>query len=319
MNKQQPYDSSIKSIFEEDAATILPNLIEGVELIEALDVEILRTPLRADRVYRVRYKGRPHTLHIEFQSGPDEEMAYRLADYHIYLLRKHRLPVLSVVIYLFKTTVIESPFRETSGDEELLTFHFRVLPLWMLNARNYTERQVYSMYPLLSTMVNADSQTLLQAIEELIKYYENENAPLARRLLWFSILLRRSDMVSPEDKQIVQERLNMYNDLLEQDEFVRKQRERGLTEGRERGLTEGREEGREEGRAEGREEGRAEGAMEASQKLLVELVKIRYPSLVELARQKAEKIDSAPALQEVIKIIFAISGEETVRAVLDAA
>ncbi|HCI82911.1 MAG TPA: hypothetical protein DHW02_24835 [Ktedonobacter sp.] len=53
--------------------------------------------------------------------------------------------------------------------------------------------------------------------EELIKYYENDNAPLARRLLWFSILLRRSQTVSLEDKQVVQERLKMYNDLLEEE------------------------------------------------------------------------------------------------------
>lgn len=55
MSRQQPYDSSIKGIFEKDAAAILPNLLEGVELIEVLDIEILRTPLRADRVYRVQY------------------------------------------------------------------------------------------------------------------------------------------------------------------------------------------------------------------------------------------------------------------------
>lgn len=55
------------------------------------------------------------------------------------------------------------------------------------------------MYPMLPTMENVDKQTLLQAVEELIKYYENDNAPLARRLLWFSILLRRSETVSPID------------------------------------------------------------------------------------------------------------------------
>lgn len=327
MNRNQPYDSSIKGIFEEDAASILPNLIEGVELVEVLDIEILRTPLRADSVYRVQYKKRPHTLQLEFQSGPDEDMAYRLAEYHTYLLRKYRLPVLSVVLYLFETSIVESPLREKSVDEELLTLHFRVLPLWKLNARNYIERQEISMYPMLPTMENVDKQTLLQAVEELIKYYENDNAPLARRLLWFGILLRRSQTVSPEDKQVVQERLKMYDDLLEKDAFVQRQkelgRELGWEEGREKGREEGRElgreEGREQGKEEGREQGKEEGAIQASQKILVDFVKIRYPSLVELAQQKAEEIDNASVLQEVIKIIFAVSNEETARALLDAA
>jgi flagellar biosynthesis/type III secretory pathway protein FliH len=164
---------------------------------------------------------------------------------------------------------------------------------------------------MLPTMENVDKQILLQAVEDLIKYYENGNAPLARRLLWFSILLRRSETVSPEDKQIVQERLHMYDDLLEQDAFVKKQRELGRELGRE--------EGRQEGKEEGRQEGKEEGEMKASQKILVELVNIRYPSLVELARQKAMKIRDASALQEVIKIIVAVPDEETVRIVLSAA
>ena len=99
----------------------------------------------------------------------------------------------------------------------------------------------------------------------------------------------------------------MYDDLLEKDAFV--QRQKAL----------GRELGWEEGREKGRKEGKEEGAMQASQKILVDLVKIRYPSLVELAQQKAEEIDNASALQEVIKIIFAVSNEETARALLDAA
>ena len=307
MSSQQPYDSSIKGIFEEDAATILPDLIEGVKFVEVLNIEILRTPLRADGVYRVQYKDRPHTLQIEFQSGPDEEMAYRLAEYHTYLLRKYRLPVLSVVIYLFETTVVESPLCETSEDEELLTFHFRVLPLWILNAKKFIERRAFRMYPLLPTMENVDAPTLLQAVEELIEYYQNDNAPLARRLLWFSTLLRKSTTVSPEDKLRVQERLSMYDNLLEQDAFVRKQKELG------------REEGRELGRELGREEGKEEGEVKASQKILVDLVTIRYPSLVELASQKAMTIRNAGALQEVIKIIVAIPDEETVRHILSVA
>ena len=123
----------------------------------------------------------------------------------------------------------------------------------------------------------------------------------------------------------------MYDDLLEKDAFVQMQkelgrelgweegREKGREEGREQGREEGREEGREQGKEEGREQGKEEGAIQASQKILVDLVKIRYPSLTELAKQKAEEIDNASALQEVIKIIFAVSNEETARALLDAA
>jgi hypothetical protein len=291
MNRQQPYDSSMKGLFEEDAAGILPNLVEGVKLVEVLDIEALRPPLRADRVYRVQYKERPHILHLEFQSGADEEMAYRLAEHHTYLLRRYRQPVLSVVLYLFETTIVESPLQEMSGDEELLRFRFHVLPLWTFNARNYLEGHVLSMYPLLPAMANANKQALLQAVEEMIQFYQDDNESLARRLLWFSTLLNRSQTVLAEDKQAVKERLGMFDDLLEQSDFVQKQRELG----------------------------REDGEMRASRRILVELVKKQYPSLATLAQQKAGNIHNATAIEEVIQMIFSVHDEEAARIILNAA
>ena len=82
MSQQQPYDSSIKAIFSEDAFDILPLLLPGVEVLEVLDTEVLRPPMRTDSVYRVRYRNILHNFNLEFQAGYDEAMAYRLAVYH---------------------------------------------------------------------------------------------------------------------------------------------------------------------------------------------------------------------------------------------
>jgi len=109
---------------------MLPLLVPGVEYLEVLDVEVLRTPLRGDRVYRTKYRNQEHILHFELETGPDGKMPYRLLDYHSYFLRKYGLPVISVIVYPFRTSVIESPLREMSGREEVLTFHFHVVCLW---------------------------------------------------------------------------------------------------------------------------------------------------------------------------------------------
>ena len=61
-------------------------------------------------------------------------MSLRLLDYHSYLHRKYALPVLSIIVYPFRTQMATSPLVETSGDMQLLIFHFRVFPLWELNA-----------------------------------------------------------------------------------------------------------------------------------------------------------------------------------------
>ena len=286
--QQQPYDSSIKAILNEDAPAILPLLLPGVEVLEVLDVEILRSPMRADRVYRVLYRDRPHTFHLEFQASRDDKMAFRMAVYHTQLLEKYELPVISMLVYLFKTTIVTSPLQEFSGTEELLRFNFRVLPLWNIDGRQYVEQHRVSMYTLLPMMQNINDTMLLQAIDELIEYSKGDESKLERRLLWLSTFLRRAEVMPPLEKQRVLERLKMFDELLEQDEFVQKQRERALQEGQ----------------------------IKAYQKTLVTIVKNRFPSLEDLARQRAAQTMQVGALEEVINLVSAINDENTVRIIL---
>ena len=67
---------------------MLPYLLEGVEYQATLNVEVIRNPLRVDRVYLVIYEGEEQILHLEFESGPNNAMASRLLDYHAYLYNK---------------------------------------------------------------------------------------------------------------------------------------------------------------------------------------------------------------------------------------
>jgi hypothetical protein len=47
----QEYDNSLKALFGDEAATILPQLLPGTELIDEQNIEIDRSKLRADLVY----------------------------------------------------------------------------------------------------------------------------------------------------------------------------------------------------------------------------------------------------------------------------
>ncbi|MHB8598616.1 MAG: hypothetical protein ACYDER_17600 [Ktedonobacteraceae bacterium] len=115
MSQYQPFDTTIKSIFKEDAAEILPHLLPGITVVEVLDIEVLRPPMRVDRVYRVLYKGKPHILEVEVQAGADEDIEYRALVYHANLLRDYRLPVISLINYLFQATLPESPLAEVEA------------------------------------------------------------------------------------------------------------------------------------------------------------------------------------------------------------
>jgi flagellar biosynthesis/type III secretory pathway protein FliH len=109
-------------------------------------------------------------------------------------------------------------------------------------------------------------------------------------------------MVSSQDKQKVRERLDTFEYLLENDEFVQKQRALGFSQGK----------------VEGRVEGKVEGELVATRQVLQVLVKKLYPSLVALAEQRAGQTQKVDALRTVIGLIVEAHDEATARAVLDS-
>ena len=296
----QPYDSSMKALLKEDTADILARLLLGATLIESLDTERLPPTKRVDGVHRIRYRNQPHIFHLEFQAGPDEAMAYLMNAYHGELLLEYRQPVISMIVYLFEGAIAESPLKETSGEEEILTFHFRVLPLWTMDGRQIVQENAMSMYTLLPAMKNVDAEVLLKAINEMVQYYGDDETKLGRRFLWLKLFLRRATMISPEDKEKVEQRLDAFDQLLEEDEFVQQQRALG----------------REEGKVEGREEGKEEGKVEDAQQILVKIVSLRFPSLKDLAQKKAEHTGNIDTLHDLIELMATASDEDRARWVL---
>jgi len=83
-HQRQPYDSTLKALLREQAAEMIPYLVEEAEFIDTLDSEVLKPqpPLRSDRAYRIQYRGEPHVLHIELETGANSRMAYRMLSYH---------------------------------------------------------------------------------------------------------------------------------------------------------------------------------------------------------------------------------------------
>jgi hypothetical protein len=183
-DQQQPYDNLLKSLLEGQEEQMLPYFLEGAEYLATLNVEVIRNPLRVDRVYLIKYQGEEHILHIEFESGSNPTMASRLLDYHGYLHHKYQKPVISIIVYPFETKMAESPFREKCCGRDRLIFYFDVLPLWKLKAREYLRAHAVRMYALLPTMQGANAELLLGAIDEMVKYYRDDLTKLGCELLW---------------------------------------------------------------------------------------------------------------------------------------
>jgi hypothetical protein len=297
----QPYDSLLKLLIEGQEREILPQLWPGVEYIETIDIEVLRSPLRVDRVYIVLYRRERHVLHLEYKTVSDGGIVYRLLEYHAYFLRKSKLPVLSIIVYPFQTTVVESPLLEKSGGGILLDFRFRTLCLWKLSAEDFVQGHIFCMYALLPTMQGADEHLLRQAIDELVELYRDNDWRLARELLWFGLLLRRVTSIPSEVKQRIEERLSMWDNLIAEDPKLKKWFDME--------------------RLEGREEGRAESLAEASAALkstVLRALEMCFPRLGEESRASIENIRSFDSLRQLIAEIAVAQDEDAARRAIEA-
>ncbi len=288
-HQKQPYDSSLKAFFREQTAEILKYIVPDAELVGELNTEVLKPqpPLRADKVYQVLYRGEPHVLHLELETGANSRMAYRMLIYHALLLEEHKLPVVSMIIYPFHDSIVRSPLREMSGQQEILTFHFKTLLLYELDAQQYIRDHIVTMYPLLPTMRGADAPVLLQAIDELKEQYKDQQ--LSRRLIWFRTLLERVKTIPLQDKVRVTKELSMFDELLEKDPYIQEREERAAE--------------------------RAE--VQTWHRAVLYVVQARFPNLVEIAEPRVTQLNKPDALDLLAKQIATAPDEAFARTLLN--
>jgi hypothetical protein len=99
-----------------------------------------------DKVFKMMYHNKEHILHLEFETNYDERLASRLLVYHAGLYRDYHLPVITIVIYPFRTTMAVPPLCIKSGEDEILTFCFKTLPLFELDAEDFVRQHHTAMY-----------------------------------------------------------------------------------------------------------------------------------------------------------------------------
>lgn len=280
LSSPQPYDHALKGLMKDHAAEIVPELVADAKFIKEVNSEIKRENMRADLVYFIRVGKKRKVLNLELQTNSDPDIVIRLLQYHVELYDLYRLPVISVVLYLFETTVPASPFRE-DDDEDSLTFPYRPIALWTLDARVYLHKRVIGMYMLLPGMKGANAGILLQAIDEMAKRYSG--AELGYRLRRFRTILRRSNTVSEQDKQIVEEKMSIeYDSLIDEDPEVKERVAKGEAEGEIKGL----------------------------QKMAIKAVEDQYPTLEDLAQRRIVAIRKPETLMQLVQLIYKAPNED---------
>jgi len=318
-HQQQPYDNVIKRLFERHALEILPYLLQEKNLArdedkqafklkdrsldnelyagEELNIEALIPPRRNDRVYRIPYKEQMHVVGVEIETSPRTIIPVRLLIYHsLHIEKYYGQPIISMILFPFRTPIPGSPFRATNGDGESVTFHFRVLPLWRMGAHRYFERRIMGMFAFLPAMGGATKDMLFQALEIMVQFYRDkqDEAGLHEEMLAFGVLLHRADILLPEDIEEVKEKMLYHDPLIEEDPYfggiIRKRAE----EAEARGLAEG---------------------LTALKNALLRTIKARFPDLATTI-SKAVLPDNSEALEALMVNVATAPDEETVRSLL---
>ncbi len=269
------------------AAEVIPEFIPEAAIVIKQNNEIKQENLRADLVYFIHYENELHVLNMELQTSSDSDMAARMLRYHVGLHLDYNLPVISVILYLFETSIPTSPYREMSGQNELLTFHYRVIALWTLEAREYVERRAIGMYTFLPGMKGANVALLKEAIDGMKQRYTQKQ--LARHLTRFRTILHRSTMLAEADKQLVEDYMQSYDSLLDSDPYIQQKIKQKLVEGEVQGL----------------------------QKMALEVIQDQYPALMPSAKEKIILIRKPDLLRLLVKQIYKAPDEKIAQLILD--
>lgn len=304
----QVYDNLLKRLLEHHASSIIPRLLassglEMVDVVEELNVEVLIPPRRNDRVFRSLVKNEPHITHFEIEVSGNSRMDARLLVYHSLLFEKYNQPVISVIVYPFKTTMVKSPLQETSGGEELVTFHYRRIPLWELDARKYFDEHEVCMYALLPAMCGASQEMCVQAIEQMIQYYQGDDDELRNQLLCFGIMMRRAEMLPTVELNEVLKMMKEYDPLIAEDAYLQALVAE-LADKKALELV-----------AEAEARIRAE-TVATFQHTLMNIIKVRFPLLAQHVEGEKALPDSPEALNLLIVQISSASDERVARAIL---
>jgi hypothetical protein len=289
----QIQDRTLKSLFGDEADQIVPRLLPGSQLLGERNIEIDRSTLKADLVYNMFYRGEPHLLNLELQISADSDMPKRMVRYHCELHTQSGLPVISMILYPFETTVPVPPYIEKSGDRTVMMVDYQVLTVWKWDAREFVRDHVACLYPLLPAMKGVTMPLIREALREMDQHFPEE--VLRRHLTRFYHVLYRSTMLTEQEKGQVKE---IMDTTYGRDWFIEKLPEVvDLVE-------------------KGRAEGEIKGELRDAQRMLVKVVEARFPALVVQAQERAECTGNATELDNLIVEIIKAPDEAAAQRLL---
>ncbi|MEL7039847.1 MAG: DUF4351 domain-containing protein, partial [Cyanobacteria bacterium J06592_8] len=225
-------------------------------------------------------------LHLEFQTRPDPEIPFRMADYRIRIYRRYRdKSVRQVVIYLKPTS---SPLVQENVFEIPGTRHqFQVIRLWE------TPKEELLQFPgLLPLAVLGQSENPTQTLYQVQQRIETLSDPNERKnVTAATAILAGLSLNKAMIQQILREEI-MEDSVIYQD-IVARATAKGLQQGLQQGVQQGLQQGLQQGVQQGLQQGFQQGLQQEAT-LVLRLLRRR---IGEIDANLESRIRSLPVVQ----------------------
>jgi predicted transposase/invertase (TIGR01784 family) len=291
------WDDALK-IYIGDNAKDLLEWIYGTRIVvkRKLQTEFKVRTIEADALiesevmeFEGEEEGEPILFHIEVQSTNDPEMAERLLSYCFSARRTHHMEVYSCVIYLRDVgTVPQSPLDWKRRGRTYMVFDYTVVELSKVPFEDLKQTGRINLLPLLVLTQGGANRTRMQ--EVITELAEAKKVDLLFATKLFADLVFKDE----EDQRWLERIFAMYRDPLAQTPTYQKI----LKEGREEGL----------------EKGKLEGLRHS----VLKIVENRFPSLIELARERVQLVSKSETIDYAFDALLTVPDENAARTLLES-
>jgi len=233
------YDKVLKENMEAVLPALMKNLL-GIHVADTQELpdDIQHTKERKPDVLKKVTDGQGNifVLHLELQVADETQMAFRMAEYCIMLLRRYGLPVRQYVIYLGEG----SPRMKNHIHSEYLQYQFQMVVLSVVDYRSFLSADS-SEERLLAILGSFGNTGRLQAIEHIVKEViaGSKDDLSKQRCLRQLLILSNLRKLAPEIKTIMESVAKWFQK--ERDVLYLIGQEEGREQGREQGIAQGEE------------------------------------------------------------------------------
>jgi hypothetical protein len=258
------WDDLMKMLVRAHPQDFVSLVLQGAHYLEDITSELKVRSIEADFLCKADRNGEEVILHVEFQRRHDSTMGRRMWEYNCVTSYLTQLPVCSFVMYLRKDEpIVEPPYKLQLADGSTIhIFYYGNLFLWEVLPETLKQKGLEGMLPLLPLTKGADlsRDAIVGDMIEGLRAAGKDDV-LALGYAFAGLVYEAED-----DRHWLKRRFEMFHDILEGSWSYQEMVQKGINIGLE------------------------QGELKALRPVLLRIVETRFPELLPLAQQAAERM-----------------------------